>query len=345
MSPDTAQFNSLGEQTRMVNIAAKYTGGDIEKARQMVAGQYNDVVAIKGKFSVNSAQKYGILILFVNVVHRYLMNANTLITGNRAGTEKARIFDHWKHYHSGFEEIAKREGEQTSGSYEFTSHLASSIDGYNVYPMLESADLDSVTSTISEIINKYFNSGDVECQVELEKTSSLALEVDGIQLEKRADQPAEQSAAEGENIPARFREIEQQADYVIEGKVIVSPVRGKSIQSLKPGETIKVQLVNKDDISLRVAEVLKAVTEEGDILPIKARMKVILPADEGGMVLYAYVAKNVLVKIVEEENVKIEVEIPAARSDEDESRSSLPLYIALLIGLVLFTVIVLSVIL
>ncbi|TAL38835.1 MAG: hypothetical protein EPN93_03650 [Spirochaetes bacterium] len=216
-----------------------------------------------------------------------------------------------------------------------------SMDGYNLYPGIESGDLEGVTSAITEILVKFFGTGDVECQVELEKTSSLAIELEGIPLEQTDGISPEQISPGAETAKGKFHEIESQADYIVEGKVIISPARGKSIQSLKPGETFKVQLLNKDEISMRVAEVLKAVTEEGDILPIKGRLKAKIPDENAGTILYAYIAKNVLAKIIEEENVRIEVDTLRAEEEADDSSNKLSLYVALLAGLILFTVLLL----
>jgi hypothetical protein len=340
MSPEKSQYGSLSEQARMVNIAAKYTGGDIEKARLMVAGQNNDAVAVKGKFSVISADKFGIFILFVNLPGKFLMSINDLVVGSRAGIEKARIFDHWKQYYTGFTEIAKREGVGAAGSYELSNHLANSMNGYNLYSGIEAGDLEGVTTALTEILIKYFGINDVECQVELEKTSSLAIELEGIPLEQAGEVLPEQKSPGADTAKGKFHDIESQADYIVDAKVIISPVRGKSIQTLRPGDSFKVQLLNKDEISMRVAEVLKAVTEEGDILPIKGRLKAKFP-DTGGTVMYAYIAKNVLARIVEEENVRIEVDTPRGEEDADNSSSKLSLYVALLAGLILFTVLLL----
>ena len=102
----------------------------------------------------------------------------------------------------------------------------------------------------------------------MEKTSSLAMELEGVQIEGQ-DEGA-RAATGGDD---RLAAIERQAQYVVPGKVIVSPVRGKYINDVRPGDSVRVLLTAKDAISVKVAKLLNAYTEEGEFLPIKGRVK------------------------------------------------------------------------
>jgi len=117
-------------------------------------------------------------------------------------------------------------------------------------------------------------------------------------------------------------------------------VRGRYINEVSIGEKIKVQLIKKDEISLKVAKVLNALTEEGEMLPIKGRIKEKLPLDKKGFIIYALVAKNVLAKIVEEENVKIEMDSQAVEQKPEQGEARLLIYAALLVGLFLVTILI-----
>ena len=46
--------NSLGEQTKKLNIALYYVNGDMQKAKQMVAGSLKDIYALKCNFTSSS---------------------------------------------------------------------------------------------------------------------------------------------------------------------------------------------------------------------------------------------------------------------------------------------------
>ncbi|HNU91082.1 MAG TPA: hypothetical protein PKO25_04360 [Spirochaetota bacterium] len=334
MTPDDAQMTALGEQAKLFNIAIKHTGGDMEKARLMVAGQYEDVAVIKGKFSLPAMGKYGVFLIFLNIVTRRLANVNSLVLSDAGFTERTRIFDAWRLFNSDFRSAARSAGDASSGSYEFSAHLADSLDGYDIYTPIDAWDLDAASDIVSEIIEKFYRGESPQCQIELEKTSSLAMELEGVQIEGKGEV---EGAAGGDE---RLAEIERQAQYVVPGRVIVSPVRGKYINDVRPGDTIRVLLTAKDAISVKVSKLLNAYTEEGEFLPIKGRVKEKIAQGKFGYIIYALVAKNVMAKIIEEENVKIEMEGGSPESTSDKGDSRLVLYLSLLLGLVVLTLII-----
>ena len=110
MTPDGAPQEALGEQAKLFNIAMKHTGGDMDKARMMVAGQYDDVVAIKGKFSLSAAGKYGIFLIFLNIVTRRLVNVNSLVLSDSVFTDRARVFDDWRLFNADFRSAVRSSG-------------------------------------------------------------------------------------------------------------------------------------------------------------------------------------------------------------------------------------------
>ncbi len=342
MSPDNTQMDPLGEQTRLINMALKYTQGNLDKARLMAAGQLDDVVIIKGKYSAGNPDFYGALVVFLNIESHYIMNINTLTLPESGKIDRMRIFDGWKTFYGELMRLIGEEGMRDKAVYEFSNHLADSMVGYDIYDDLENADIEGVTQVLSEIIGKFHGNNKVKCQIEMEKTSSLSMELEGIPTEAFSgnEMPSGDDLLETPE-DKKMREIEEEAKYVIQGKLIVSPVRGKYINDIKPGENIKVQLVSQDEISKKVAKVLNAYTEEGEFLPIKGRVKEKISLGKSGYIIYSLVAKNVLAKIIEEENVKIEMDSPGTAEKTDKKDTRLVLYVTLLLGLVMLTLIVL----
>jgi len=313
---ETNQFDSLGEKTRLINTALKYTRGDVEKAKQMVNGQLNDVIITKGRFSVGG-HTYGVFLIFFNIENNYIMNLNSLISDTRSIHDKVSINDGWKFFYSKFKDFVSNEvksGPKGGGSYEFTRHLIESLGGYDVFGYIVENNIEIVTDILREIIEKYYNRDETQCQLDFEKTSSLQLELSGIPVEEPSitkEKPGDETdPSEEERLIAR---IEKEADHVVDGRVIVSPVKGKYINDILTGDKMKVLLTNENDnIAVKVATAQKAITPDGEMLPVKARVKAKIPLREGGFMIYGVVAKNILVRIVEEENVKIEMETTQA---------------------------------
>lgn len=338
MTAEDTSYTSLNEQARLLKHALRFTGGDMEKARMMVAGKYDDAAIIKGKFSIESLDKYGLFIIFLNTSQKFLMNIGTLLLFSKATAENVRVFDGWKLFYSEFVKLVKNEGDRASDSYEFSNHLADSLEAYDIFLNVEDWDFQGATKAISEIISKYYGTGQTWCQIEMEKTNSLAIDMEGIPIEQPPEMKESHDEEPRDDQERRIAEIEQQVEHVIEGKIIVSPVRGRYINEVGIGERIRVQLTKKDDISLRVAGILKAVTNEGEILPIKGRIKEKLQLDKKGFIIYALVAKNVLAKIIEEENVKIEMDSPVVEQKPEQGETKLLVYAALLVGLFIIMV-------
>lgn len=341
MPDENSQFDSLSEQARLINIALKYTNGDLEKAKLMAAGQLNDVSVIKGRFASDSTLTYGIFIVFINYINKYIVNVNALIMSTKNIFDKAKIFNNWKSFQSDFEIFIRDEAEFSLDASDFTTHLSSSIMGYDIFSQLDREDLDGVTADVKEIIGKFLDDYRLQCQIEVEKTSSLSLELEEIPVEVPAIEtplPEEENALTEED--RIIAQIEEDAEYIVPGRVIVSPVRGKYIKDITSGESIKIVFTNRDEISLTIARMLNALTEDDEYIPVKARIKAKIPTGGGGYIIYGVIAKNTLVKIIEEENVKIEMDLSQRLPDAKRGESSLLLYIALLLGLLSLTLFV-----
>ena len=346
MQNETSQYDSFSEKSKLIDIALKYTNGDMEKAKLMTSGMYNDVEVIKGKFAINRQNIYGIFFIFINIPNKYIMNINVLLLSNNNIYSKSNIFDNWKSFYIDFREYARREDENAINSHDFTNHLIHSLKGYNAFVDIEEENLENLTEIIKEIISKYYKLEEIDCQIALEKSNSLNLELKGIPVELPSGM---EDIKELEDIVTkedkRISEIEAQADYIIEGRVIISPIKGRYIYDLKIGEKIKILLANHDEKSKSIAKRLNALSEDEEILPINARVKEKIPLESGGFLIYGLIAKNVLVKIIEEENIKIEVDSHQLSSTTSKTADSkvakidstgrLLIYLILLIGLIL----------
>jgi hypothetical protein len=302
----TEQFDSLGEKTKQVDIAMKYTRGDILKAKEMVSGQYLDVMVLKGRFMVESRGLFGVFLAYFNYIQEYIANVTCIMSSKSALFEKTRVFDDWKSLYKDLQ--AFKESSDIVDSQNFTYFLIDSFVGYDVFPDVQEQNLDELTKTVTEIIGKSFNIDSVRCQIELEPTSSLAMELAGVKI----DMPG----AEGRDLKDivaeddRITMIENEAKYIIDGTAVLSPVKGKNVSDLVAGDKIRVILTGKDMVSDKILRLLNAYDAEGTRRAITGRIKAKVPFEKGGYILYALVAKGVLAKIFEEENVKLSLDQP-----------------------------------
>jgi len=334
---------SFNEKSKQIDQALKYTDGNLEKARLMVAGQFNDVVVIKGKFYSDKAKTYGIFYIFANKIKKIVLNLNVLLFPNNTVVAKARIFNNWRTFYAEFGDYILKESNYALPAFDFIKHLSDSLNNYDIYVDIEYNNLEILTDKITDIIKKYYTVPDVLCQIEFEIINSLVLESAGIPMElpgmNDGDMQDDVDSAEAK----RMSEIEAGAEYIVEGRVIISPIRGIGINELKSGDKIKILLTGSDERTTLLAKKLGAVTEEGEKLPITVRVKEKLTLERGGFFIYGLAAKNVLVRIYEEESVKIEVG-SALKAEKEEKRGSdsrIMIYLSLLIGIIFILIIAL----
>jgi len=335
------QFDSLNEKTKNIETSLKYTDGDMEKAKAMASGQYNDVILVKGKFLSKSSGRSGLFFAFFNISNEYIASIDSVLSSSSEIFEKIRIFDDWKSLYSDMKSYKK--SDNTLDIQSFTDYFLDSLIGYDVFPYVTDGDLDELTKDIREILTKSFNDSEIQCQVEMEPTNSLMMETMSIPIDSPGgaeipDEAKDDVAAPVSEEDKKMAKIEESANFVISGKAIVSPVKGKYINDVDPGEKIMVLLSKNDPVSNKIIKVMEAEDTDGNIHPVKGRIKEKIPMEKGGYILYALVAKGVLSKIIEEENVKIRIDNPEEK--KAQNGKSVETKNSLIIGLLIFLIIV-----
>jgi len=339
------QFDSLGEKTKQIEISLKYTNGDMEKAKAMASGQYLDSMAVKVKFYQQNIGKSGMLFAFFNTVNDYISYVDVVVVSNSSIYDKVRIFDDWRVLYADL--AAYQQGGDSEEIPGIVDRIIDEMVKLDVFPDVQEGNLDNLSRSIQEILKGIFTADSIQCQVEIEPTSSLAMELGGVaQALPQAEEKAEEAPREAEKIEEsefdrQIKEIEAEANYVVSGTSIVAPVKGKFINDVQIGEKIMVLLPGKDPVSRKILSVMNAVDADGKISPIKGRLKAIIPLEKSGNVLYALVAKGVLAKLIEEENVKIRLETSESDNNNKPADSRMIFVMAALVALIIIAGIIL----
>jgi hypothetical protein len=347
MSESTVPKDAFSEKTKLLNLALKYTEGDMERAKLMVSGQYNDVKIIKGTFDIKEPNVFGLLIIFINIPNRYVTHIDSFMQANQNVIAKASIFDSWKAFYTDMTNFTKKENN-TIPSHEFTKYIVGSFENSNIYSELESDNLENLTGILTEIINKFYPNSLANCKVNTDNTNSITMELANIHIDEHIKITDKESEKLDGNYSEKIAAIESKAEYVLNGRIIISPIKGKHISEIKAGEKIKILLTSSDSINKQVAKSLKALSEDNEILPISMRITEKFPMEKKGYYIYGLIAKNVLVRIIEEEDVKIETDTiqkitKSTKHEKSSTDNRTIIYIVLLIGLlfiILFLIII-----
>jgi len=313
---------NIAEKGKKLEIALKYTDGDVEKAKLMISGGMFDIVVVKGKFIVADQDTSGFFLAFFNIIGEYIASIHSATVSNNSIFSRIRIFDDWKSHYKNM--LAYGKGEDILDSEKLNSDLLQSFIKVDVFPDVQKQNLDYLSSAIPDMLKESFDSINVKCQLALEETNSLELVLMGIEImhpapdETPKEEPRESAAPDARSLPdspfaKKLAEIESSAQYIVEGCCVLSPVRGKLIAEIAPGERIYVVLPAKDSVSQRILDAYKARNSEGGALPVVGRVIEKIPNElTKGYILYVLVAKGIYAKIIEEENMKIQTELTAA---------------------------------
>lgn len=325
--------NNIGEKAKRIEIALKFTDGDMDKAKLMASGNMTDVVVVKGKFIVVDQNISGFFLAYFNVVGEYIAAIKSVMVSNNSIFPRIRIFDEWRSHYKNI--LAYEKGEDKLDSEKFNSDLLGSFIKVDVFPDVQKQNLEYLSSSVPEMIKESFSSSNVKCQIDLEQTSSLELVLMGIDImvptheEEAREEYSETSATEAKSVPEspfgkKLAEIESKAQFIVEGCCVLSPVKGKLIAEITTGERIYVVLPAKDSVSQRILDAYKARNSEGGPLPVVGRVMEKIPNElTKGYILYVLVAKGIYAKIVEEENMKIQTELTAASQKSENEADEL----------------------
>lgn len=346
------QYEAIGEKAKRIETALKFTDDDMEKAKLMAAGKLHDVVVIKGKFVDPQKNISGILLAFVNIVNEYISAIKTVVSSTTGVFTVIRVFDDWKLLYNNL--MAYESGPDAVDSSKMNSDLLDAFIRTDIFPDVQSMNLDYLAVSIQEMVKTSLESEKIKCQIELEKTSSMDVALAGIDImvpsadeEPKYEEKAPEKKGPQTEFEKKLDEIESKASFIVEGKCVLSPVKGKYINEIADGEKMYVLLPGKDELSEKIIDAYKARDHEGRPLPVAGRVIEKVHMDGGGLIIYVLVAKGIYAKIIEEENVKVQTELTKRKSgdkktgtEETESRPIMNIFIYIIFVLMIIGLIV-----
>lgn len=305
-----AAATSFSEQAKKLQIALYYTYNDQDKAKKMLNDAYKDLIVLKGRFL--SASVYGAFIIFVNTAYLKVMNSFALVSRSFELADLKTAID-WRNFEKQLDSVLKKGGFDEV----FTSQVKENISRGLTIPeltkllrLIEANDAIAVNHSFQKFLSDVTGFQNIELSLDYETISSLAMELHsltGIKIppsELARGQVDEKSKQE-----VKVEKIEDNIEgkeikLMLNGALILSPIRGKEIGKLVLGDRIMISIIDKNPRAIDVAKAFGAYDSEGNIKPIPGRI-VSIKRDEY-LHLMAIVAKGIYMKIVEEEdNIKV----------------------------------------
>jgi hypothetical protein len=328
-------IDSLSEQKKKLDIAMYYTHHDAEKSKNMIAGTYKDVFVIKVKFSVSTT--YGAFIVFFNIpycslVHVYAIMSHSYIV------DDLKTITPWRVFEQQMDELDRQGGHdseltskmRTDLMQTFTVQIGANQRASELKKYLESNDQITANRIIQKFIRDKFGFQNINPSVDYEQISSLDMELYSATSKKVVKEllsPENEKKKEEVDVEQIEESDEEAIDkkdiqLILQGNLILSPIKGKEIRTIEIGDRIRITLNNSSPKAVTVAKAFKAY-EDGKILPITCRVVSIRHLIDGGYKIFCIIAKGIYVKIQEEEEgIKIDAEIQG--ESEESSHPYIP---------------------
>ncbi|MCP4133472.1 MAG: hypothetical protein GY754_21060 [bacterium] len=344
--------NSLAEQTKKIDFALFYTHGDMDKAKEMVAGSYKDVFAIKANISTSSI--YGAFLLFFN--HNFCASPHVLAiisTSFKVGDLKTTV--PWRQYEMEIADLVKegdhdavlgkqlQEGLTSYFSIQFDEeHAANELQS-----LLQRGDDIGVGHLFQRFIESKIGFQNVSVSVDSDEISSIDMEFLSKTSEKvnPRDLPSQKAKDEEKKKMKKIEKMEGEGEeeedpldsktvkLILMGSLILSPIRGKDISKIIAGDKVKIKIVDENPKAISVAKAFDAY-DDGEIGPIGGRVISIKMRGDGGYSIVVIIAKGIFVKIEEDEgNIKVLMDTASSVKPEKETAStvSVPFLILLVV--------------
>ena len=345
--------SSLGEQTKKLNIALYYVNGDMQKAKQMVAGTYKDLYALKCNFT--SSSLYGAFLIHYNHMSFKITNIYVAV-GPSYAVQSIEAGDDWRTFEKAIHSYIESGEQDDILSRTLRDKLTNSfsflfIGDLNKY--LKANNDISLNRMFQKVIQDSLGLQRVEANMMYQAITSLEMELFSISArkldqqlidsQKSKEEQAVQPAQPEKPVSSEPKVGQDGVKLIIHCGLILSPIKGKDISKLLPGDRVKVNIVDNNPKAVTVAEAFDAY-KDNKFLPIIGRIKSIQQVPGSGYLIYAVIAKGIIAKIIEEEdNIRVAMD-PAysvTATEEAEAKSNLPIImivmtaIAIAIGVII----------
>jgi hypothetical protein len=305
---------NLKEETNKMDIALKYTNGDMNLAKKMVAGIYKDLYTIKGRVELTSIL-FGFFFINIKQKGDEFAECHFFATADRqAGQTKG--FMPIIQIVTSLTQMIQKKKEDSNTTSALMSAFSDSLSGKIGREIISAAykkDLNNLTKLFTFIISSHMQFKKVSIQLGIEETSSFEWEYK-ILKETRFSSVSFGSTGDAQksDVPMDFMDSSEIKDFeknflkIVDVEVVVSPVKGILMRDLMPGVKIKIILPIANQEQKEFAQAHGAFNEEGQIQAIPASFDryINLPGNKG-YIIYASLPDKILCRAFEESFVKL----------------------------------------
>ncbi len=333
-----------------LNLAEKFTG-NTRKARLMVEGAYQDIIALKCRFKDSKDSVFGLLTIFLNKYSLYTLDTYGIISAF-GSLYSVRPFENWKVFISKINKELDYDKYEIQLTKKLLNHFFDSMNPDQIKDISKRSDkndLAGITKILRISLKKALQMRELELTVDFEETNSVEVNKVLGSLPPK-DASAEEDSSNLPDLVEALKQIEQfekeNDGNIITAKAELSPARGKVLQKLEPGDRIMVIIKEESDKAIDIINKLSAYVY-GKVQPIESVVLANFPIESGSIVYSKSDHADVILKMTEREGIRVkclsdEVDEIASHSEmggESKSKTKMILLLAVIVAILVFIII------
>ncbi len=161
---------------KKIAMAEKFCNGNMEKAKRLVSGDFNDILIIKGRFNDAGESFYGFFQSFYSKIFYSLTINHVALTNYTVASQNKPIND-WYSFYTRIDKVMKEADYDRKKGIELNSKMKEIFDIKTVIGIIEFAsinDITSLTNSFTDYVSRVMGTP-VEVDLDYEDTNSLML--------------------------------------------------------------------------------------------------------------------------------------------------------------------------
>ncbi len=162
---------------KKLQMAEKYCNGNTETAKKLLSGEFDDIIIIKGRFSDEGEEVFGLFLLFISRVYYRVIVSFFIFTNYTFALQSKPVYD-WKTFLNKIEKEMQNPEFGMKLNDRGNTRLKELLTIKEILPMIEWIDnnkFQEITGRFEMLLEKAIKKEKIEVDLDFESTTSFVL--------------------------------------------------------------------------------------------------------------------------------------------------------------------------
>ena len=288
----------FAEEKKKLDIALKAAKGNKELAEKFIRGEIKNIAAVKGSFNEQSVNLYGLFIFFLDLDQKTIDSTLAVLSFDKS-VSSLSPFVKWSDLQRTIVDLdwsGKGMKSQSEGLkndieslvlYDYIDELTDNIKNNNE---------KEVKLILNIIIKKALSVKAIDVDIGIEMLNRYLIDLERPEEKKEEGNGAEEETDDVSDTSS--------GEVLLDGTLVIAPIKGINITRLSPGMNILVKLPDKTSKDKYYLNFFNAIEDE-KIRPITANVKSVDFDEITGYLVIAQITPGFMVKCVEQAMINI----------------------------------------